>query len=74
MKKDIRQENEKECLEFCLGMSDDKSFHETVKKATHEERVVMLLDNGFTFGLPEEEEQILEYMYRELVRSNPSTK
>jgi len=44
-----KEENEKECLEFCLGLSNDPEFKEKISKATHLERVEFLLENGFTF-------------------------
>lgn len=60
----IREKNIKECLEMCLGFSQDKEFTKKIKAVSHEERVVFLLDNGFTFDLEENEAKELEKMYR----------
>lgn len=38
-----------DCREACLNMSDDQGFKDKVNSSTHEERVKMLLQNGFTY-------------------------
>lgn len=62
--------NVKECLAFCLSLTDDLELREELKRITHEERVVFLLDNGFQFDLSEEEAKVLEELYREKVKGH----
>lgn len=45
----IKFKNEKEFRDFCKRLSDDPGFKEDIEKATIEELVDMLLDNGFTY-------------------------
>lgn len=70
MNKNVREQNIKACLEFCLSMSDDKEFKKRISRATHEERVVFLLDNGFEFDGTEDENAELEKLYREKVKTS----
>lgn len=45
----VKEANEKECLEFCLGVSNDPEFKRKIALETHAGRVKFLLDNGFTY-------------------------
>lgn len=61
----IKEKNEKDCLEMCLSLSDDAEFQKRMRESTHEQRVVFLLDNGFSFDhLTIKEAKELEKIYR----------
>lgn len=42
-----REQNERECLEQCVSMSNDPKFKKDIAECTHAERVEFLLDNGW---------------------------
>ena len=61
--KKTREQNEQECLDFCLSLSDDPKWKEDIKKISHIQRVNILLDNGFEF---EDEHRLMSQIAREL--------
>ncbi len=59
--------NEADVLELCIKLSSDPNYLEIVKKASHQDRVDMLLENGFEIyddngDLVETSDQVIEEM------------